>query len=130
MMGTAEELAFLLQESGTALVDASDILQAIDKSMAVKSKFMPKGMSEADAWMARHGNPLASTESALAVAGLVPGLQEMKTRVSVSNDFAEVILKYQGRDAFIHGDGKAETLPIAICAAVMDALAKKETANV
>jgi hypothetical protein len=129
-MGTAEELAFLLQDSGLALVDASDVLQAVDRSLAERNKFMPKGMSEADAWMARHGNPLASTESAMLVAHMVPGLLEMKTRVSVSNDFAEVILKYQGPDSFVHGDGKAETLPIAICAAVMDALDKKGKVNV
>ena len=129
-MGTAEELAFLLQDSGTDHVDASDVLHVIDKALAAKNKLMPKGMTEADAWMARHGNPLASTEAALLIANMVPGLMDTKMRVSNSNDFAEVILKYQGPESFIHGDGKAETLPVAICAAVMDALDKKGKANV
>lgn len=129
-MGTPEELAFLLQESGTALVDASDVLHAVDHSLADKNKFMPKGMTEADGWMARHGNPLASTEAALLICNMVPGLMDTKMRVSTSNGFAEVILKYQGPDSFVYGDGKAETLPVALCAAVLDALDKKGKLNV
>ena len=127
-MGTAEELAFLLQDSGTALVDASDVLQVVDTSLAERNRFMPKGMSEADAWMARHGNPLASTESALLVAGMAGKLDTF--RAKVEGGTAQVILKYEGRDSLIHGDGKADTLPIAICAAIMDALDRKGKANV
>ena len=129
-MGTAEELAFLLQDSGTAHVDASDVLHVIDKALAGKSKFMPKGMTEADAWMARHGNPLASTEAALLICNMVPGLMDTKMRVSASNDYAEVILCYQGPESFVYGNGQAETLPVALCAAVMDAIDKKGKSNV
>lgn len=132
-MGTAEELAFLLQESGTTLVDASDVLHVVNKALAEKNRLMPRGMTEADAWMARHGNPLASTEAAIAVAGMAGKLLEMNTRVSVSNDFADVSLVYGtlNREASsITGRARCETLPIAICAATMDALHKKGSTHV
>jgi hypothetical protein len=125
-MGTAEELAFLLQESGTTLVDASDVLHAIDKALAAKDRLMPRGMTEADAWMARHGNPLASTEAALAVAGMLPNMHNLTIAVHPTINRAIVEVYYDGPGGHAVGD----TLPIAICAAVMDALDKKGKTNV
>ena len=124
-MGTPEELAFLLQESGTALVDAGDVLQAVDTALANKSRFLPKGMTEADAWMARNGNPLASTEAAMQVAYLAGKILFIKMKVDAEKGRSIVIVGYAVEDGLIHGDGDAETLPIAICAAVLDALDKK-----
>lgn len=126
-MGTAEELAFLLQESGTALVDASDVLHVVDRSLTERNKFMPKGMTEADAWMARNGNPLASTESAFRVAGIAGSLDTMVIDADMKSKSTTVVLKYMGG---LIGNAKADTMPIAICAAIMDALDRKGKANV
>ena len=125
-MGTPEELAFLLQDSGTALVDASDVLHALDKALATKNRLMPKGMTEADAWMARYGNPLASTEAALRAAGMAGKLPSLAMHVDCTAKFATAVIQFD----FARGEAKAETLPIAICAAIMDALDKKGKANV
>lgn len=124
-MGTAEDLAFLLSDSGTAHVDASDVLHVVDKSLREKNKLMPRGMTEADAWMARHGNPLASTEAALLLAhmaGKVDGMAiELLTDMGVT-----VTVNYFKAS----GTAKCDSLPIAICAAVMDSIAKREAINV
>jgi len=125
-MGTPEELAFLLQESGTALVDASDVLHAVDHSLADKNNFMPKGMTEADGWMARHGNPLVSTETALKLVHMAGGMPSMAMVIDSRAKFATAVIQFD----YARGEAKAETLPIAICAAVLDALDKKGKLNV
>lgn len=129
-MGTPEELAFLLQESGTELVDASDILHAIDRSLANKSKMLPRGMTSADAWMARHGNPLASTEAALLAAQLVAPVLSIETKLDKAGAYASVFHERPKPQGCTGGHATAATLPMAICAAIMDSMAKWEAINV
>lgn len=125
-MGTPEELAFLLQESGLDLVDASDVLHAIDRALAARSSLLPKGMTSADAWMARHGNPLASTEAAMLLAGMAGPVISMNLEITKAGAHASVMHERPKPQGCTGGHATAATLPIAICAAALDSIAKWE----
>ena len=124
----AETISFLLQDSGPEHVTANNVLHALSKTMAETNAFLPKGMDNADLWMARHGNPLASTESAFAVAGAAGKLLEMGIRVDTAKGTADVSLTYSTGERerlAMTSRAVADSLPVAICAATMDYLSKK-----
>lgn len=119
-MGTPEELAFLLQESGLSLVDASDVLHAADPDLAARSPFLPRGTTEADTWVAKHGDPTKSVEAALKVAGMVGLLKGYSFNMTPEGINAEMEFLRRGA-APVKTTG--ESLPIAICACIMEELA-------
>lgn len=124
----ADMIAYLLQDSGYEHVKAQDVLHALDNDMRQSNAYMPKGMDNADLWMARNGNPLASTESAIAVAGAAGKLLEMGVRMDTAKGRADVSLTFatgKPETLAVTSRAVAETLPLAICAATMDYLSRK-----
>lgn len=123
-MGTPEELAFLLQESGLALVDASDVLHAADPDLADRTPFLPRGTTQADTWVAKHGDPTKSVEAAMKLASMVGLLKSFQFGLPEGAEQYEAHMQFFRRDSQpVKTTG--ESLPIAICAGVMTELASR-----
>lgn len=73
LVNVAEEIAFLLENDPEQihLQAPQRIIEVIDPTKARRNNFLPKGMTFADAWMMRHGDPLKAVEAAHALGILV-----------------------------------------------------------
>ena len=111
LVNRLEEFAFLLENG--ADVDARDILHAVAPELSNVLEYGPKGSTQADAWMAKHGHPLASTEAAMALARLVEPGGELLLSARPENATAGLRLpKTTGAPRVT-----ADSLPVAIVAA-------------
>ena len=122
MKKNPSDLAFLLQESGTNMVDAVDVLHTADPMLANRTPFLPKGLTEADAWIARNGDPTFSTDAALRLARMVGKVHRIDmVSTDPTRGLFDVELCYE-RLGGSPVKTRTFSLPVAICAAVMKEL--------
>lgn len=122
-----DDWAFLLSDDPTAINTLSPqaLLHAVLPETANKSKIMPAGSSNADVWMLKHGNPLASVDAALYLVERVNPEFYMHMDLYRSPAPARVGL-YLGNTEISVSDGVSETLPGAIIIALLNYLSEKE----
>jgi hypothetical protein len=125
MNRTLEELVFILEEDPKALdkVKPTDVLHACNPRFTTRNKMMPPGATEADVWIARHGDPLASAEAALFLCREVATLEKMAASVDYKTGHATVRLFFTGADS----TGVTPHLSSAICTALLNYLHKLES---
>lgn len=128
IVSNLEDLAFLLSDNPDMIgrIPPQRIIHAVLPDTAGRSKIMPRGSSHADMWMVKHGNPLSSVDSAVALAKQALGdrfngyrldyLAELKESAQCSlhaKDFRGVNVTYFET---------SETLPGAILLALLNCL--------
>ncbi len=64
MKNLLSEWAFFLENDPEFQVSMQEVMGALKHDFAAVSHFAPRGMTGADEWMARHGNPLGSVNAA------------------------------------------------------------------
>ena len=117
-----KDYVFILEDDPEAIfkLTPQEILHAISPDLAARSKNMPKGASQADFWMLKHGDPLTAVNAALALAGLAGDMFQFTCVVSVKPKMsAEVAIIYQTPDGATKTAAEATTLPAAITAAAL-----------
>jgi hypothetical protein len=109
LVNKLEEFGFMLENGADA--DSRDILHALDRTMAEPLKFGPRGSTRADAWIATNGDPLASTEAARKLAGLVEPEATFTALLGPGGDV--VTMAWRDLESKAYG----ASLPVAIVAA-------------
>lgn len=118
-----EQISFLLGEGVETArrVKPTDLLQAYDQNLLGRDGIVSRNMSNADLWIARNGDPLASVDAAMKAlrhAGIIG-------KVTVEyNKAARVKIDFFGNIVETTGD----TAPIAIALAGLECINKKEAA--
>lgn len=126
MIPVASTLAFLLEDNPeTDAVTPQAVLHAMGRKFTERTQYMPAGMTYADAWMARHGDPLASTEAALLLAREADMIDTLTATVDALMGKATVRIYY--RDAGQPHAVDAPSLPLAIVIATLNHVAAKES---
>jgi hypothetical protein len=117
-----EDVAYMLSEGNAmaAKVKPSEVLHCISPSLRNRTSTMSTGISNADLWIAKNGDPTASVDSALRLAKLLGNTTGFQVR-SDSNH-VKVKLSYKDGD----GIGASETLPLAIILALFNYTDKLE----
>lgn len=130
MVSIAGELAFLLGDNPeTEAVTPQMVLHAVAHKFSQRTRYMPEGMTHADAWMARYGDPLASTEAALFLAHEMGDPIENLT-ISVHPTIGRALVQIYFQDpphAMQHAE--APSLPLAITIAALNHAASKESTS-
>lgn len=128
MVSVAGELAFLLGDNPeTEAVTPQMVLHAVAHKFTERTQYMPAGMTYADSWMARYGDPLASTEAALKMASTVDRIDTLTATVDAMMSKATVRIYYHGGPMPVAVD--APSLPLAITIAALNHAAAKESTS-
>jgi hypothetical protein len=116
IVNSLDDLAFMLQDMPASIktMKPQDILHALDYRLSKRERIMPKGATQADFWMLTHGDPLTSTDAALALAGQIGTIDDIEI-AGKPGDYTAVI-HYDGSP---HG-GAGETIPHAIIIAAVN----------
>lgn len=126
MVSVAGTLAFLLEDNPeTESVTPQMVLHAVARKFTERTRYMPEGMTYADAWMARYGDPLASTEAALLLAREAGVLEGVTLSVAVKFKKANAALHYA--DPKVTEKAEAPSLPLAVSIAALNHAAAKES---
>lgn len=130
MVSVAGTLAFLLEDNPeTESVTPQMVLHAVARKFTERTRYMPEGMTYADAWMARYGDPLASTEAALKLAHEM-GDKIENLEMSVFPTIGRALCRIYFQEpphAMQHAE--APSLPLAITIAALNHAAAKDSTS-
>lgn len=111
----ADDLLFILENDSNpaAHVSGPEILHAVDEKMSDRLRLGPEGSTKADAWIARHGNPMANTDAALLFLNHLVGIpSNLPIGMVVSREGCTVRIGQGSSSVQVQGN-----LPVALCAA-------------
>lgn len=94
---------------------AQKILHAIDSNFANTSSVLPRGMTLADQWIAKNGNPLADFEAALSLVKLIDSWGVVHTGSDLKTNGFHATVWFQGES----NQAVSYSVPAAIVAAAI-----------
>jgi len=123
-----DDIAYMLSE-GLAMAEKvrpSDVLHCLAPAMRNRSSVMSAGTSNADLWIARNGDPMASVDSALRLTNAVGDPMGLKMSVDNKTNHAKAILTFPDGN----GVATAETVPLAIILALFNYTQQQEDIDI
>jgi hypothetical protein len=113
-----DNLAYLLENDSDApaSLNRQDLLHGVDPTLARSTRFMPKGATDADVWVIRHGDPLTSINAAFDFLKIVEGLP---TSWVLSFNFARNLYSFTLNRVGGKIEAIASSIPAVICAAAL-----------
>lgn len=132
MISELGKFAFMIEDNPRAyeLIRSQDVLHAIMPELAKRNKYMPRGATDADFWMLKHGDPLLSFDAAkhLIESNRPDALLGFDTVQKNGVKFFEIRLHTGGREGNLSIES---TCPLAagFCAALLSILDEEFTAT-
>lgn len=115
-----DNLAYLLENDSDApaSLNRQDLLHGVDPTLARSTRFMPKGATDADVWVIRHGDPLTSINAAFDFLKLVE-----------PNPVHWILSLNYTRNLFSFKSGRIEAIAPSIAAVICAAALKLQMAK-
>lgn len=121
----ADDLLFVLENhpNPATAIRGVDVLHAVDERLSDRLKLGPEGTTRADAWIARHGDPTASTEAALLFLNQLVRIPiSVPVVMSTSQSHSAAKIGKDGTPYYVSGG-----LPLALCAAGLAHYTREKT---